>query len=644
MRKAVGVLLFFLLASFVFAQQKSHTVEPKETVYGISKQYGVSQDDLTRANPFLSERGLQIGDVLVIPSDAAQPADGRLIPANAPSDGPNIIELKEDSNYHYITIKPQQTVYSLTKEYDISEKTLTSLNPQLAQGLKAGDIIRIPKKNETQTEEITPKGMYKVLRGDTVYTLSQNFGVTLDQFYIANPAVQSTGLVVDSYIKIPKKERNTAVIQDGFIEHKVKQGETIYSLLKLYKVSFADLLKHNPALSEGLKTGMILKIPLAEGAHIVKIDKIKRVNDSEINIGLILPFQIDALNGAPKESQISTDILIGTKVAMDSLARKGKKMNLIVLDSKNESSQIESLLEEYDFSKFDVIIGPLFASNFRSLGNRLDGSGIALVSPLSNAQDLTEIDNAIIATPSDEAIADAVMEKIREEYKGQAIQILTDDRHLELAEYVSNHLNGMLKGSLISVTTDVNKLVQESETVHETLSDGTSVETEYFTPIITILVSNNNTLGQSYVNKIKAMDAENLQAYGIKFVSAYDIYNKSNKENIAALKNIGFTFGTVRLVNVYGRKERTTLGKFMDTYCVMPNEYQQVGFDIMYDLGDRMNASGDLLNALGREQTQLSTKFKYEKEGKGYVNQSVRTVRLFVPDDESPDDEEEITH
>lgn len=643
MKKAVALLMFTLLTSFVFAQHKSHTVQPQETIYGISRQYNISQDELKQANPFLNERGLQIGDVLVIPGVTDNSGvDGRIkqVPTTQePTNFTEVIIPSEDANYIYIKIKPQQTIYSLTREYGMTESALKSLNPQLSEGLKAGDIIRVPKKSQDQNEEITPEGMYKVQRGDTVFTLAQKFNTSTDQFYIANPSVQTGGLIVDTYVRIPKNEKNSGVFQDGFIEHKVKQGDTVYSITKLYKVSFAEILALNPQLIEGLKAGMTLRIPLDEGAQIVLSDKIKRINDREINIGLILPFHLDKTTNTPKESEIATDIFIGAKVALDSLAMKGKKLNLTVLDSKNDASEIETLMTEQNFSKFDAIVGPLFASNFRSLAERLEGSGIALISPLSNAEDLTTYENAVIATPSDEAIADAVIEKIKEEYKGQTIQILTDGRHLNLAEYVSSNLQRSLRGAQISITQDANKLHQPSETVTETLTDGTLVEMEYFTPIITVLVSGNNSLGQAYVSRIKTMDAENLSAYGVKFVSAYDIYNPNNKENIDALKNIDFTFGTIRIVNVYGESERNTLNKFMDVYCLMPNEYQQIGFDIVYDLGERMNASGDILNALNTEQTRLSTKFQYEKVGRGYVNQSVRTLRIFVADDESPDSE-----
>lgn len=646
MRKAFWAFLFFMMAGVLFAQEKTHTVQAKETVYGISKQYGVSQDALKKANPFLNERSLQIGDVLVIPgkSDGSiKPVVTKVepeTPSQPPQQTTEVIIPKEDANYIYHEVKPKQTLYTLTREYGISEEALKSLNPQLEQGLKAGDIIRFPKKKSTNgQEEIVPAGMHKVQRGETVFSLTNMFGVSEDEFYIANPSVQSEGLKVGSYIHIPKKGKTTAVIQDGFIEHKVKQGETVYSLTRLYKVSFADLMKHNPELRDGLKVGMVLKIPLQDGANIIKAPgEIKRINDNEINIALVLPFHLNNPQASSQEKNISTDILIGAKMALDSLARKGKQINLKVLDSENQSASLENLIVNTDFSKFDVVVGPLFASNFKSMANMLAGSGIALVSPLSNSDDLKELENVIIATPSDEAIADAIIDEIKANYKGQQIQILTDDRHSGLADYVMANLKRNISGAEVIITKDANKLVQKSETVDEKLSDGTLVKKEYFTPIITVLVSDNNNLGNAYVNKIKTMDAENLQAYGIKFVSAYDIYNDKNSVNVAVLKNIGFAFSTVHLVNIYGAGERAALQKFLDVYCLTPNEYQQIGFDVFYDLVERMNNRGDVLNSLGTEQTRLATKFKYEKEGKAYVNKAVRVVRLFVKADESPDD------
>lgn len=642
--KNLFLAIFFLTSFSIFAQQKTHTVQPKETIYGISKQYGIKQDDLKKANPFLSQRDLRIGDVLTIPGakDENTPISDGQIKTNT-TQPEDVFIPKEDENFIYYEVKPKQTLYSLTKEYNISEEALKSLNPQLNQGLKAGDVIRIPKKKQDAPAEtvVVPDGMHLIQRGETIYSLSKLFGVTEDELYIANPTLQTSGVKVGSFINIPRKGASKAVIQDGFIEHTVKAGETIYSITKLYKIKFADLLKENPSLSEGLKTGMVLKIPLQDGANIIKAPgKIKRIDDNEINIGLILPFHLKG--GNAQEKAISTDILIGAKMALDSLAQQGKKITLKVMDSENKSATIEGLLSTTDFSKFDAVVGPLFATNFKSFATMMEGSGIPVVSPLSNSEDLLGIENVIISTPTDKSIADKIIEEIKTNYKGENIQILTDDKHSELANYVSEQLNKILSKPAVTIVKDANQLQQKSETVNEKLSDGTTVKQEYFTPTIAVLVSDNNTLGNAYVEKLKKFNAENLTAYGIKYVSAYDIYNEKNQKNIAALKNIGFTFGTVRLVNIYGAGERNTLSKFMDIYCVTPNEYQQIGFDIMYDLVDRMNKKGDVLNALSGDKTRLATKFDYQKSGKAYTNEAVRVVRLFVKQDESPDDVEDI--
>lgn len=626
---------------FLSAQVKIHKVEAKETVYGLSKQYGVSQDDLIKANPFLKERGLQIGDELTIP----QKSDGRIktvvttieeperepereLPkepeqVQEPISEPNYEAIQSaDDDYIYLKIEPGQTIYSITKEYGISEAALISLNPQLKHGLKADDIIRIPKK-----KNVDPEGMYRVQKGDTVYQLSQRFRVTEDQFYISNPIVQIDGLKEGTFVKIPKRnEVVNAVIMDGHIEEVIKQGETIFGLTRRYGVSLDDLLELNPELSEGLMAGMTLKIPLAYGSYLASSGN--RASDNEINLAMILPFYVDK-SGHSQEKSVSSDILIGAKTALGLLAKRGKNIHLQVFDADSEGGNIERVLSNNDFSKFDAIIGPLFASNFKVMAEKMKDSGIALVSPISSSDDLKGMKNVILANPSEKSIADAVIGEIIENYGGQQIQILTDNRNEKLAEYASSELKRKLGNSDVFITKNIDKLEQKSETLVETLADGSELETTYYTPIITLMVSDSNSLGDAYVEKITSMDPDNALGYGIKFVNAYDIYNTNNKENIDALRNMGFTFGTNRLINVYGVFEREVLIDFVDTYCVNPSEYRQIGFDVVYDLVDRMNPSGGVFHAMGDSHTRLATKFEYKKEGGSYINNGVRIVRLL---------------
>src|SRR5690606_26910038 len=132
MSKAFWAFLFLMMAVVIFAQEKTHKVEAKETIYGISKKYKVSQEALQKANPFLAERSLQIGDVLVIPgkSDGSiKPVVTEVSPQTCtdPGETAEVIITKEDEYFIYYKVKPKQTLYSLAREYDICEDALKSL-------------------------------------------------------------------------------------------------------------------------------------------------------------------------------------------------------------------------------------------------------------------------------------------------------------------------------------------------------------------------------------------------------------------------------------------------------------------------------------------------------------------------------------
>lgn len=109
-----------------------HTVARKETIYGIAKKYGVTQEDLRRWNPDL-QYGLTIGMVLrieVATSIAAPPV--AVQPAMADSD-----------EFHLV--QPGETLYSLGQRFGITPDMIKEANGGLPEGLKAGTYVRIPR-------------------------------------------------------------------------------------------------------------------------------------------------------------------------------------------------------------------------------------------------------------------------------------------------------------------------------------------------------------------------------------------------------------------------------------------------------------------------------------------------------------------
>lgn len=622
MKKILG--LTFLLAGFALFAQQTHTVQPKETIYGISKKYGISQDELSKANPNITARGIQPGDVLNIPTKGAvkNPESEPKITTSTALEQPTLP--KDDANYTYIQIQPKETIYSLTRKYDISEATLTSLNPKIKQGLKSGDIIRLPKpkNNADKTNMVVPDGMHLVEKGQTLYSISQQYNLKVEDFYASNPDLQTSDLKEGMFLTVPKKSATNVVIKDNFIEHKVKSGETVYGLTSQYQVTMAEIINANPELvTTGLKDGATVLIPLQEGAKITTYTSpksIKRVNDDQINVVLFFPFDLG--KSTNMKTNTAMQFFTGSKVALDQLAKQGKNINVKVIDSEKDMSKLLTLSTEYDLNKADAIIGPFFASSVEQIAVMLENSNIPIVSPFANATSLDNFSNVIMASPREEVMADQIIDELNKNYNKEQIYILTDDKHSDLASYTKTELEKKLKAN-VTIVTDANQIVQPSETVGAD---------KYVTPIVTILVSDNDKLGVDYLNKIKTFDYDNLKAFGVKAPAIYDIFNTRNKANIDKLKEIGFVYSTTRLLNIYGENEQNILKAFKDAYCEDPNSVEQLGYDVTYDILSRMNAKGDFTNNLSAENTQLSSRFSYKRIGnnKAYANDAVRIVRL----------------
>lgn len=609
--KKILALLLFVGASALYAQQKTHTVQAKETVYGISKQYGVSQEELYKANPKIEKKGIHPGDLIVIPTKGTA--------TNQPTETNNPTQhvTTSDDNYQYITIEPKETVYNLTKKYSISEETLYSLNPQIKErGLEIGDVIKLPKVVTNKVFSV-PKGTHLIKKGETLYTLAKQYNVSVDDFYAENPALQ-TGVKEGMVISIPKKS-GSVTIEENSINYVVQNGDSAYGILERYNTNLDELLRLNPELINGLKAGMTLKIPLQKNAKIIKYGtagKLKRANDNEINVAILLPFDV-ANNPQLKNSQ-AMQFFTGTKLALTRLARKGKNVNVKVVDTKD--GNLQDILSTTDFSKTDAVIGPLNTSDVTEVANFFSNSGIAVISPYANDDSLNSFNDLLISNPKDEVIADQIIDEIGKNFAGEQVYLLTNRDDQELANYTKKQLEKQLKANVVIVDS-ASKIVQPHDKVNGE---------DYYTPIITVLVGDDDALGKQYLEKLKTFHKDNIKAYGIKAVSVYDVYNPENAKNIDAFREFGFVFSTARLINTRDTEVQSVLKDFKDVYCEFPTRYEQIGYDVTYDIVDRMNNKGDVTNNITTEYTRVASKFAYKKArgSKAFTNDASRIVRL----------------
>src|SRR5688572_2356967 len=288
--------------------------------------------------------------------------------------------------------------------------------------------------------------VHHVVKGETVYGISKKYNVAQDTI-IAYNANAKSGIKADQVLKFPsgKSSVNTNNTTGNYTQHVVQHGETLYGIAKKYGVTIEDIEKLNPQIKNGaIRVDEIILIPPRSNNHqennnqnnnntnnnenqnnnnsnagneLVKCDTFK-IQKRNYKVALILPFK----GNNYASSKIATEFYYGFKVAVDSVASKmkvGVKLYVMNSSAANDSDKTE---EKYDFEKLkgmDLIIGPLYSANIRPVAEFAKENKIPIVSPFTKSTTLLEGNPyAIKITPSDKALALRTLEYFDTIYPG----------------------------------------------------------------------------------------------------------------------------------------------------------------------------------------------------------------------------------
>ncbi|WP_281336105.1 LysM peptidoglycan-binding domain-containing protein [Flavobacterium eburneipallidum] len=373
----------------VKAVAKTHKVEPKETLFGIVKQYGVSEEDLKKANPDLEKLGLQIGQVLIIPSNTA-PKKATVTP--------------EKNIFHEVL--PKETKYSIAKKYGMTIEELEKLNPEIIPNLTIGYQLLI-KGNRPKTDKVTVIETPKVVVPKTT------------------PAI-------------------------SYVDYEVKPKETLYSLSKMSGLSQDELLKLNPTLVNGVEIGMLVKVPSTalmtqEAKKAYTSLSPKNSSNNRKKLVLLLPFNISKIEGDTINStaarlkkdkflNMTLDFYSGALMAIDSAKTLGIAVDVNIFDSQEtkNSSNVAAL----NLENADAIVGPFYQSNVEKTAELLSKNNTPVISPLS--KDLgNAYPNLYQTIPSNETLKSAMFDYMRA--KGGNMIAVVDKKKESVRQYLREY-------------------------------------------------------------------------------------------------------------------------------------------------------------------------------------------------------------
>lgn len=237
---------------------------------------------------------------------------------------------------------------------------------------------------------------YEVQPKETIYSLCKQLGVTKDEIVKYNPAV-ADGLRAHQVLYFPVDKAEPAAIEAAVVSgavHNVAKGETIYGICKRYQISSEQLFEANPDAANGLKTGMVLRIPSASKTEIAPEQNVlstetpqpepsetplsiatdspestistelplpseeeAKAEMSDMRIAVMLPFMLSQEKPS-KQAMLYTDFYKGFLIAVDSLRNIGTPIHITTYDTADSLNLVNKILANPEMKQMNVIIAP----------------------------------------------------------------------------------------------------------------------------------------------------------------------------------------------------------------------------------------------------------------------------------------------
>lgn len=177
--------------------------------------------------------------------------------------------------YYIHIVRPGETLYSISRAYEVSQVEISRENPVIMMGLKADMVLKIPlihsepDPRQAYQDSLANFIYHRMEPGQTVYYLSREYQVTVDDIIHYNPGLSIDDIPVGQVIRIPRKTFLSPVEDFSqqlpeYIYHRVKRRETLSSLSRKYHVPVRLIRQANNGLPGGLRAGMVIRIPREE--------------------------------------------------------------------------------------------------------------------------------------------------------------------------------------------------------------------------------------------------------------------------------------------------------------------------------------------------------------------------------------------
>lgn len=610
-----------------------HHVKQGETLYGISKSYHVTIEEIASKNPEVND-GLQADMVIGIPVVDIPEEENASVEIE--SEGHVQVPVKVKPGNQTCVVAKGETLFDIAKRYGIDLAAFKALNPDLSNEPAAGTVISIPSiRNE---EEYI---VHAVEVGEKTTSMLRKWKVGEDEFRALNPSVGSH----------------------------VFPGQTV--LIPIEKVVYNDVeepVEEEPANVEEpvVEEEPIQEMP-EEPVPVVVEEEFEPLPECVVlpqnareryHVALLIPLYLDEIGnisttpeGAAKARKSKALAFLpfyeGFKIAVDSLVNHyGLRLDLTVIDVTENTGTAQNAINQLEGKDLDMIIGPFFSKSFDVVQEYAGSHGIVIVNPMSARESIiVDKPNVVKVKPGASEQLLQLASLVNQYYGDANVSILCQKSAAEdspdYLDQMEHVLNLAINAEKVMTTDEFrdyvrNERTSEGQMLSVSDSAGLLADSVRFENVVGRYVYESSDLS-TFNNKLSKSKDNVVVAYGNSNVYATQMLNKLNKtaqghhltlvafsdwtglekllvENLLSVNAIYFSDA---FVDYNSPEVKQFVLKYRSRYTCDPTEYAFCGFDIAWHFMNVLMRYGhdpkDCIPSF--DETLLSNSYHFVKTG-----------------------------
>ena len=304
-------------------------------------------------------------------------------------------------SYYLHTVKAKETLFSICKAYGVSVDEVKTLNDKKENALSIGEVLRIPVVEPFKS--IDDKFYYHRMKPkETLYSLSRKFNIKMKRILKDNPEYDvSRPIAEGAVVKLALRQIDRTVLE-AELRWEKRQAQEIQQAQR------EEMEKHEgshpntfPPARDSLE-GMVQQV-VGDTMFIVP-DIVHELH--RVKVALMLPLYVKENKLPLSEEEIPVDTLgvnirnerwrlssrtepflqfyQGVLMAVDSLKRLGYTIDLYVYDTERDPNTVQRLVGELNLLSPDLIIGPVYPDTYKAVAEQLGNRTIPMIFPLSS--------------------------------------------------------------------------------------------------------------------------------------------------------------------------------------------------------------------------------------------------------------------